>query len=206
MTPRRTRAKDLKRRTAVRPERKTIVIFCEGENSEPDYIKGLKRLPHVQRNAAVNIEIHPEQGVPLTLVQMAADRKQRDREVDECWCVFDVEWPKQHPNLDRALTLARSNDIRVAISNPCFELWLILHFENQTGFLDTDAAESRSRKLDGRAGKHIDPAVYLPRRTDAAGRSATLASRHAGNGTSFPNDNPSSTMHDLLAAIEPPAQ
>jgi hypothetical protein len=120
--------------------------------------------------------------------------------------VFDVESPKPHPNLDRALTLARSNNIRVAISNPCFELWLILHFEDQTGFLDTAAAESRSRRLDGRGGKHIDPTVYLPRRSEAARRSVALASRHAGNGTSFPKDNPSSTMHDLLAAIEPLAQ
>jgi hypothetical protein len=30
-----------------------------------------------------------------------------------------------------------------------------------------------------------------------------LVERHRQDGTVFPEDNPSSTMHDLLAAIEP---
>ena len=28
--------------------------------------------------------------------------------------------------------MARDNGIRVAISNPCFELWLVLHYAQQT--------------------------------------------------------------------------
>lgn len=37
MAPR-GRGKDLRRRTATRPERKTVLIFCEGEASEPDLV------------------------------------------------------------------------------------------------------------------------------------------------------------------------
>lgn len=73
MAPR-GRGKDLRRRTATRPERKTVLIFCEGEASEPDYINVLKRLPHVQRNVAINIELDPERGVPMTLVERASAR------------------------------------------------------------------------------------------------------------------------------------
>jgi RloB-like protein len=118
MSPRRPRAKDLRRRTAVRPERKTIVVFCEGLVSEHDYIKGLKSLPEIRGSTAIQIEIDPDQGVPLTLVQRARDRI-RDDEVDECWCVFDVEWPRNHPNLPEAVQLAKAHGIRLAISNPC---------------------------------------------------------------------------------------
>lgn len=167
MAPR-GRGKDLRRRTATRPERKTVLIFCEGEASEPDYINALKRLPHVQRNVAINIELDPERGVPKTLVERASARLKSDPEIDECWCVFDVEWPRHHPNLDRALRMAAANGIKVAVSNPCFELWLILHFQDQTAFLDNRAAESLSRRLDGRTGKRIDGAKYLPLRRDAA--------------------------------------
>ena len=177
-------------------------MFCEGVVSEPDYINGLKRLPEVRDNTAITVEIDPEQGVPLTLVTRAVDRKSDD-EVDECWCVFDVEWPINHPNLDEAVQLANAHGIRLAVSNPCFELWLILHFEDQTAFLDTSAAESRSRRLDGRTGKRMDPAHYLEHRRTAARRAALLGERHERNRTSFPQDNPSSTMGDLLAAIEP---
>jgi hypothetical protein len=202
MTPRRTRAKDLRRQTASRPERKTIVVFCEGEASEPDYINALKRLPAVRGNTSINIEIDPGQGVPLTLVRRAVERS-NDDEVDECWCVFDVEWPKNHPNLKQAIRLAAEHNVGLAVSNPCFELWLILHFKDQTAFMNTSDAERKSCKLDGRAGKRIDASRYMEHRHVAAGRAATLAKRHEQNGSSFPNDNPSSKMHDLLAAIGP---
>lgn len=87
-----------------------------------DYINALKRLPEVQENTSIDIEIDPGQGVPLTLVKRAADRKRRDDEVDGCWCLFDVEWPKNNPNLAEAIQLARAHGISLAISNPCFEL------------------------------------------------------------------------------------
>ncbi|MGH3899066.1 MAG: RloB family protein [Pseudonocardiaceae bacterium] len=198
--PRRTKAKNLKRKTAHRPERKTVVIFCEGKDSEPDYINGLKRLPSVHSNTSINIEVDQRRGVPLTLVRLAIDRA-ADDEVDECWCVFDVEWPKNHPNLKQAIQLAHDHNIRIAISNPCFELWLILHFEDQTALLNTDKAESRSRKLDGRSGKRINADQYVPHRHAAARRASSLSCRHERNQTLFPHDNPSSTMSDLLTAI-----
>ena len=89
---RRRHGKPLRRARERHPLLRTIVVFCEGRNSEPDYVNGLKRLPGVARDTALNIEIHPEHGTPMTLVRMAAERK-KDPDVDECWCLFDVEWP-----------------------------------------------------------------------------------------------------------------
>jgi hypothetical protein len=200
---RRTRAKDLRRRTDIREERRTIVVFCEGKASEPDYLSGLRGLPEVHANTALNIEIDPRDGVPLTLVKRAVERS-HDDEVDECWCVFDVEWPQHHPHLREARQLAADHHkVHLAISNPCFELWLILHFRDQTAFLNTHEAEQLSRRLDGRPGKSIAPGRYLSQRAVATRRAAMLTERHAGNGTTFPKDNPSSTVYELLAAIEP---
>ncbi|WP_268248030.1 RloB family protein [Actinoplanes lobatus] len=178
-----------------------MVVFCEGRNSEPDYVNGLKRLPHVIRNTALNIEIHPKQGTPLTLVRMAAERF-KDPEVDECWCLFDVEWPKHHPHLAEAIDLAKRAGVRFAVSNPCFELWLMLHHADHTQFLDTARAESESRRLDGRKGKSIDAAAYMPLRKAAAERAARLEKRHLRDRTTFPGDNPSSGMFRFLDAVE----
>ncbi|GAA1700025.1 hypothetical protein GCM10009745_53400 [Kribbella yunnanensis] len=179
------------------------MIFCEGEASEPDYLNALKRLPEVRNNTAISLEIDPTSGVPLTLVQAAVARMRKDVEVDEYWCVFDVEWPQHHPHLDRTLQIAAGNDINVAVSNPCFELWLILHHQDHGAFLDNRAAESLSRRLDGRTGKRIDASMYLPQRAEASKRAADLAGRHDQNGALFPDDNPSSSMYKLLKAIEP---
>jgi hypothetical protein len=201
MSARRRQPKPLKRAVARRPELRTIVVFTEGSLSEPDYVNGLRRLPHVRGNVALRVEIHPEHRVPLTLVRMAVERA-RDPEVDECWCIFDVEWPKNHPNLDAALALARENGVRLAISNPCFELWLILHHQDHARFDHTAAVESLSRKLDGRAGKSIDAAAYLPLRGEASRRAESLAKRHEREGRQFPNDNPSSGMYLFLKSLE----
>jgi RloB-like protein len=176
--PRRNRAKDLRRRTGVKAERRTIVVFCEGEASEPDYPSGSRRLPGIHDSTAIRVEIDPDRGVPLTLVKRAIERS-TDVEVDQCWCVFDVEWPQHHPNLLQAVELARSHGIGLAVSNPCFELWLILHLREQSGFLTTADAERRSRRLDGRAGKRIDPDRYLPHRHTAAQRASRWASATA---------------------------
>ncbi|MFI0420328.1 RloB family protein [Spongiactinospora sp. 9N601] len=107
----------LKRIPEKRPELRTVMVFCEGRSSEPDYINGLKKLPHIAENTALSIQIHPEQGVPLTLTRKAVAHKD-DPEIDEYWCLFDVEWPKNHPNLAQAIDIARANGINLAISNP----------------------------------------------------------------------------------------
>jgi hypothetical protein len=205
MSQRRRSGKSLKRVTASRKELRTVVVFCEGRNSEPDYVNGLRRLPPVLENTALNLEIHPRQGAPLTLVRMAVERQQDD-EVDECWCLFDVEWPQHHPNLERAKDLARANGVNLAISNPCFEIWLILHHRDHTHFLHTGDAERASRTLDHRPGKSIDAAVYMPLRRHAVRRAVLLDKRHAEAGTRFPHDNPSSGMYRFLAAVERPDQ
>jgi hypothetical protein len=37
----------LKRKVATRKPRKTLVIFCEGERTEPEYLNALKLQPSV---------------------------------------------------------------------------------------------------------------------------------------------------------------
>lgn len=144
---------------AQRPELRTIVVFTEGSNSEPDYVNGLRRLPHIRGDVSLRLEIHPEHRVPLTLARMA-------------------------------------------ISNPCFELWLILHHQDHHKFGHTAAVEGLSRSLDGRPGKSVDASRYLPRRQEAVRRAHLLAKRHEREGNQFPHDNPSSGMYLFLQSLE----
>lgn len=198
--------RSLDRRVGVRTPRRIFLVFCEGTRTEPDYLNALKREPAVRDSAAVDIRMGRESGVPLTLVQAAAEAQDRNfheqGEIDEVWCLFDVEWPRNHPNLSEARDKAAASGVRLAISNPCFELWLALHFEDRTAWLDTAAAEKLRRDLDKGAGKELDGSVYMPRRADAAERAGALTAKHEGDGTEFPDDNPSSGMYRLLEAME----
>jgi len=105
-------------------------------------------------------------------------------------------------NLKSAVLLAQANDIRLAISNPCFEAWLILHHKELNKFDVTATVESASRALDKRAGKSIDAAFYMPLRRKAAKRAQNLDARHERDGTKFPDNNPSSGMYKFLISLE----
>jgi hypothetical protein len=75
-------------------------------------------------------------------------------EGDEFWLCIDTDhWaePSHIANLKQVLQLCRQKDYKVAISNPCFELWLLLHFEDlvATDQLTARELESRLKKLPG---------------------------------------------------------
>jgi hypothetical protein len=202
-------AKPLRRRVGARRPRRTLLIFCEGARTEPEYLEALRREPSVREAAAVDIRVERSAGgsAPLTLVKAAVNAKMRaekeEGEIDEIWCLFDVEWPMNHPHLKEAKELARRKGILLGISNPCFELWLMLHFVDRTAFLDTGSAQRVRCSHDGETGKGLNGAIYMPRRAQAVARAAALEQHHRLNGTGFPDDNPSSGMYRLLISVEP---
>jgi hypothetical protein len=113
--------------------------------------------------------------------------------------VFDID---EHPNVAQAVALARDNDIQLAISNPCLELWFILHFEDQTAWIDRKVAQDRSQDLLS-CGKVLTPEAFglLRERHDAAAaRAQALDEKHRLDG-SPPGENPSSSVWRLIEAI-----
>jgi RloB-like protein len=202
----------LRRKVATRVIRKTLLVFCEGERTEPEYLNALKLEPEIRETAAVEIRVaQADSGaVPLTLVKRAIEARSRavseSDEVDEFWCVFDVEWPVNHANLPEALALAEANEISLAVSNPCFEVWLILHLKEHGAWLDNEQAAKLRRQLDSSTNKGLAPAKYMPNVREATARATRLEERHRRDGTSFPRDNPSSSMHRLIASVQVPAE
>lgn len=198
----------LSRRVGDRVPKRTFLVYCEGERTEPDYLKALKRDPEIRRVASIQIEPPAAAGgsLPMKLVTAAAKARSgvsvTHGDVDEVWCLFDVEWPRNHPDLHRAVDHAKRNDVRLAVSNPCFELWLALHFDSHTAWIDTRGAERLRQSQDRSSDKSLNGSTYMPLRADAARRARSLDERHRGNDTGFPDDNPSSGMYKLLEAIE----
>jgi hypothetical protein len=201
--------RSLKRKVAVRKPRKTLLVICEGTRTEPDYLRALKQQPTVRDVAAVDLRVETGKGKTnagsLVSIAVAARNIAIDAEgeIDEFWCVFDVEWPVNQPGLNQAVEQANQHDIHVAISNPCFELWLILHFQDQNSWLSSNDACKLRARLDGSKGKGLSAGLYMPRAADAAIRAKALDNRHRANDSRFPRDNPSSGMHFLLTSIQP---
>ncbi len=127
------------RRSAPGATGKTLLIVTEGKRTEPDYLTGLRN--HLKLYAA-DIKIIPADGTdPLSIVNYAIrlleERKRAAKRgctvpYDAVWAVFDTERVDTNPKLNDAMQKARAHNINIAISNPCFEFWLLLHDEYTT--------------------------------------------------------------------------
>lgn len=177
------RRRDRSRRPAHRREklepRDRVLAVCEGKNTEPQYLEGLRRYC---RNSLIRVKIVPGAGVPLTLVRRAKELKRdADHEAkrygdsflayNQVWCVFDQD---EHPNILEALDLARRSEIQIALSNPCFELWLMLHFQERPGQLSRHEARRAMRRHITNYDKKIDFSDYAKRYPDAVRRAAAI--------------------------------
>jgi hypothetical protein len=119
-----------------KPLRSKLHIFCEGK-TEHYYLKGYvehtypgNRLLKVIDDI-VDIQ-DPRANTPLALVEKAINFKQECPDSDEFWVVYDRESKagisdKIHQS---AIDKAAGKNIQIAISNVCFELWLLLHFQS----------------------------------------------------------------------------
>jgi hypothetical protein len=180
-------------------------VFCEGEVTEPEYYAYVKK---VLRDSLLTISIARTRGDPMKLVLAAIDAKadaaQKARRYqddnlafDAVWCVVDVD---RHERLPDALRLAKRNGILVAVSNPCFELWALLHFAAQTSFVAAAEARQLLRTFMPRYRKSLDCSRLAGRYGDARRRASDLRARHANNGDDI-RSNPSTDVDVLNEAL-----
>jgi len=118
---------------------KTILIVTEGAKTEPQYLQCLREKLKLM---AADIRITKADGTdPVSVVNDAIrlrnERKREARrsylvEYDSVWAVFDTERIDTNELLNDACQRAKANKINIALSNPCFEYWLLLHYEYTT--------------------------------------------------------------------------
>ena len=116
-------------------------IFCEGQQTEPQYFAGFKRL--IEENpiykGMVLIEIEPCQAETMRVISKAEEYVRKNKiEKGKIWCVYDKDsFPAEHFNgvEERANSLNKDKldlQYHVAWSNECIEFWFLLHFAYYT--------------------------------------------------------------------------
>lgn len=110
-------------------EKPTILIVCEGENTEPSYFRQFKL-------SSATIKAVGEGYNTVSLVKRAV-RLSEEKSYDQVWCVFDADPkpdnPNQAKNFNNAINLANKNGFGIGYSNQAFEYWLILHLDDHQG-------------------------------------------------------------------------
>jgi len=119
------------RRRGVNREAYTLfVIATEGQNTEPQYFEGLQSIA----NERVYIEIlqrRKSDSAPKYIFQQLSRFKSDYslRPTDELWMVIDRDlWPDS--SLSTVAQECKNKRFRLAVSNPSFELWLLLHLKD----------------------------------------------------------------------------
>lgn len=106
-------------------------IYCEGETEEY-YLEGYinKFYSGNRRLKVIKIE-KTDKNTAKELVTEAIEHQKKCPEGDLFWVVYDRESEQKYSDeLHKiAYDRAESKNISIAISNVCFEVWLLLHFQ-----------------------------------------------------------------------------
>ncbi|MEU5278380.1 RloB family protein [Streptomyces asoensis] len=173
---------------------KRILVVCGAEKTEKQYLEGLR---DANRRANIAIKIRVEPKDPMAVVDAAIRLRDADKDAfDECWVVLDVD-DFDIPPVER---FAAEQGIRIAISNPCFEYWLLLHFCEHNGNIpDYRRIEPILKKYVENYDKaRIVFSVYESRVGDAIKRSEKRLASCGGTTV-----NPSTNMHQLALQFLP---
>lgn len=123
----------LVRKTASRAGLPSVLIVCEGRETEPNYIRGLCAKLKINM-AAVSIRRGSSKTDAAALVRLARNMFEADRDYDRVFVVCDDDGS----DLGHARVLAAKKlrpidkqllTIDLIVSTPSFEYWLLLHFE-----------------------------------------------------------------------------
>lgn len=201
-----SRTRPVNRRKEVLTPAKRIVVVAEGQCTEPSYLAEFSR---IYRHVSIRVQTIGGAGDPRSVVERAIDERKdarRDRfgAHDSFWAMFDRD---EHPRFQEAIDLARGNGISLAISNPCFELWGIFHYEAQDAHIDRHQCQRKFEGLnpgyDRGSNKIFDDVDVIKNcYYDAVDRSRVALTRRTEEDD--PGGNPSSSVHCLTEFIRCP--
>jgi hypothetical protein len=137
----------------------------------------------------------------LTRISKRKDASSYDKEF-EAWAVFDAD-NHARATISIATQKARANGVNVAFSNPCFEVWALMHFMNVDGPLSHKQAQSALKKVmpeyDHGKGAILEYKAMRSNYAVAVQRGERSISRRQQEGS--PRGNPYTDVHILTETI-----
>lgn len=111
----------------TRIRKKTFHIYCEGENTEPEYFKSFPTGTEIKEKA-IGLGKSRTNLIEEVIILEKKRKKNPDREI---WCIFDKDMTLTGNNdadYNNAIKLALSKGYKIGYSNDAFELWFLLHY------------------------------------------------------------------------------
>jgi len=123
---------------------------------------------------------------------------------DIAYAVFDTDFGKEM-QIEEARSLAKKNGIKLALSNPCFEVWLMLHFRFSTkGYYSNEEVNAEISKIWPDYRKNISSfeSIHSQGKT-AINRANRLKRFHTETGAKGEIEycNPSTDVHRIVELL-----
>ncbi|MCV6637142.1 RloB family protein [Candidatus Albibeggiatoa sp. nov. NOAA] len=130
--------------SAKKGDFKLYLVAAEGDKTEAIYFQAIKNLFKNANNSSVHVEFidrtQEDAGksepkyVHKTIIDMETWLQKKGYQIterDELWIIVDVDDYDNRKNSFETLMKAceKKTYFNMALSNPCFEIWLILHYE-----------------------------------------------------------------------------
>lgn len=189
------------------PLQKTLLIVCEGKNTEVDYfdkfqIPGITIVP-VGTGLSTSKLVREVEGIKNRELE-----RKKLKKFDEIWVVFDKD---DNNDFEEAITLAKTLKYKVAYSNQAFEYWFVLHFiDHQGGAMPrTDYAEKINEHLKPHGveydpkSKHVSDDMFdvlMAFLQEAYDRASQLLSTKKKLGQEYKESV--TTVHNLIHSIK----
>ncbi len=158
-------------------------VFCEGETEE-SYVKFLKR------HYRIPVEISSRIRTNISDNYIRKYKKGKpSHPKDKTFVMYDLD---KEVTREKILTLKAE----LLCTNPCIELWFLLHFKNHSAHLSTrDALQLLERKYPNYQQGKMDTNLYhrLVAKDDMATSRAKKLTSH---------ENPSSTIYKLIELLK----
>ena len=207
-SPRMRQTRKLERKAGNKPTYPCVLMVCEGRETEPNYLKGIRRELRIP-NAHWTVLPSARGTGPEKVVEYAEELARSGAGWDEVYCIFDRD---EHVHYREAIAKAAALDGKIkpkgaasllrfiAIpSVPCFELWFLLHFKTVTHELERDEAQGALKQPMPDYGKNL-PGMFArtkERLETAYDNAARTRARKAETG----NDNPSTDVDILVKRL-----
>lgn len=199
--------RDLRRHKPYRKPYAKVLVVCEGENTEPHYFNGL--INHYGLSSAAVKVCGGECGSDPFSIFRHAQKRYRDERgsgdpFDRVYCVFDKDAHGTYKKALDSIKRARPKDKFFATNSvPCFEYWLLLHFQFTTKPYEALPGNSACNQVLTVLKTHMpryskgdsDSFLVLEEKLDAALKNANRALRDARNQKT---DNPTTRVHELV--------
>ncbi len=146
----------------------------------------------------------------VSLVKFAIDKYGEEKGIyDRMYCVFDRDGHAGYQDALNAIAnsdLGKSGKLRAITSIPCFEIWVLLHFNYSTAPFAPSGNKSGCDKVlsvirdhvKGYQKAFVDVFEVLNPRTDTAVANALKLAKHNGKTGS---NNPATKVHELVAYL-----